>query len=167
MKNQPKSNNKPSKYWARPPSMITGKSESLEGKKVRNQRWIKEFLKRCKLPTRRKCCKRSENCALRSVCGLIALNPSPGWASLLLFAFSSAWTYRPLLFLLFLLDGPRLDLPAAKYCVDDGAADVDPSSDPEHRPPACHGVLQKGQRSIYPVYHCRHITGVKMWLITQ
>lgn len=40
-----------------------------------------------------------------------------------------------------LRDGPRLDLPAAEYGVDESAAGVDPGRQPEHLPPACQGVL--------------------------
>lgn len=42
---------------------------------------------------------------------------------------------------LLLCDGPRLDLSAAKYRVDERTGDVDPSSDPEHLPPARQGVI--------------------------
>lgn len=37
--------------------------------------------------------------------------------------------------------GPRLDLPAAEYGVEESAADVDPGRHPEHFPPALQGVL--------------------------
>lgn len=40
-----------------------------------------------------------------------------------------------------LRDGPRLDLPAAEYGVDESTADIDPGCQPEHLPPACQGVL--------------------------
>ena len=42
---------------------------------------------------------------------------------------------------LLLYDGPRLDLPAAEYCEDQSAGDVDASRHPEHLSPACQGLL--------------------------
>lgn len=65
------------------------------------------------------------------------------------------------LLLLLLYDGPRLDLPATEYGVDDGPAHVDPSGDPEHLPPACHGVLRvrgDGSEAGTDRNHCRGVT---------
>jgi len=68
-------------------------------------------------------------------------------------------------------DGPRLDLTAAKYGVEDGAAKVDPGSDPEHLPPARHGVLQttEEESASVPVYLTviPHILLLLMPLLTR
>lgn len=45
--------------------------------------------------------------------------------------------------------GPRLDLPAAKYGVDESPPHVDPRCHPEHLHPARHGVLTTTEEEMH------------------